>query len=227
MILRFLNWLVALLEGDTNTPIEIPVKTEKPKLVALAKGQIGVDISHHNKSVDLPLLADSVDFIYMKATEGTSFVSSKYEERAIELRTLDVPWGAYHYYKVDSDPLRQANHFLKYVDVTSGLPPVLDIEAINNDFKPKHRADLLKFLAQIEAVTGITPIIYTSFYYARDVIKTDEQFAKYPLWIAWYRPDFAGVKIPKPWTEAKIWQYTEEGRIKGVNGNVDINRVMS
>ena len=205
----------------------VPSTVENDDILPLKKGNIGVDISHHNRNVDLAVLANNVNFIYMKATEGTTFVSSKYESRAKELRTLDIPWGAYHYYKVNSNPIAQAKHFLKYVDANSGLAPVLDIEGIGNNFKPHHTKDLLVFLKHVEAATGLTPIVYTGYYFAKDKIKPTEAFARYPLWIAWYTSDFSRVKVPKPWSSIKIWQHTDKGSIYGVVGGVDVNKVMS
>ncbi|NRA76839.1 MAG: glycoside hydrolase family 25 protein [Pseudoalteromonas sp.] len=215
-------------EPVNQTPT-VPAPEPKPKfkMHEFKKGQIGVDISHHNRRVDLELLAKNVDFIYMKATEGESFVSSKYVERAKKLKEMGtVAWGAYHYYRTNKGPAVQAEHFIKYVDVESGLPPVLDIEAINNNFKPHHRKDLQIFLNLVESKTKIRPIIYTGYYFAKDEFKPTEEFAKYKLWLPWYTSDFGRVKTPKPWDKITIWQYTEHGTIKGVDGNVDINRVV-
>jgi len=212
-------------------PAEKPHKPveQKPvenKTFKFEKGMEGVDISHHVENVNLKQLSDSVDFIYMKATEGTTFVSPTYVSRAKELNTLDIPWGAYHYYRVSSSPEKQAEHFLKYVDANSGIPPVLDIEAINNNFKSHHREDLITFLDIIEKRTGIVPIIYVGYYFARDEIKTNEKFKKYPLWMPWYTSNFSKVKCPEPWDKITIWQYSESGSVNGVRGNVDCNKVV-
>tara|TARA_R110002167_G_scaffold198805_2_gene401916 strand:- start:573 stop:1235 length:663 start_codon:yes stop_codon:yes gene_type:complete len=204
-------------------PVVITPSQPRPRN-PLSPGAKGVDISHHNESVDISVLEKNVDFIYMKATEGINFVSSTYKRRAKQIK---IPWGAYHYYRVKHDPVRQAEHFLKYIDVKSGLPPVLDIEAINNNYKDKHTADILLFLKTIEKETGLTPMIYTSYYYARDVIKPSEEFKRYPLWLAWYTYSFDKVKCPEPWDNIKVWQCSEAARVEGVRGDVDYNKVMS
>lgn len=227
-----MSYFIELFKKDLvpKEPVVITPSVPRSQVPGVLKfGQTGVDISHHNENVNLEVLSHNVDFIYMKATQGIRFVSPKYEARARQLKFIrKVPWGAYHYYEVKQDPVRQAEHFLKYIDVKSGLPPVLDIEEMQNDFKsPKHTSDLLIFLQVIEAHTKITPIIYTSFYFARDVIKTTEHFKRYPLWLAWYTEDFADVKIPAPWDNIKLWQLTETAHVKGVEGKVDFNRVMS
>lgn len=215
-----------------------PTLPSEPTLTVFNKGDVGVDISHHNTVVDLPVLANNVKFIYMKATEGVNFVSKVYAKRSEELKALGVKWGAYHYFRclksndieqINLNAVQQAKHFLKYIDVNSGLPPVLDIEAINNTHYNSrlHTEALLIFLQHIEEVTGITPIIYTNFYFARDKVKFTEDFKRYPLWLAWYTKDLSKVQIPYPWENMKLWQHTELGTIKGVQGKVDLNIVIS
>lgn len=210
----------------TLEPVFVPVPETNTGLFKFKKGMIGVDISHHNRSVDLKVLARNVDFIYMKATEGKTFVSPAYVRRAKELKELDVAWGAYHYYRVQTSPITQANHFLKYVDANSGLPPVLDIEAITNDFMPYHKKNLLTFLRLVETKTKIKPIIYTGYYFAKDEFRPTEEFARYDLWLPWYTSHFSRVRIPKPWSKLTIWQHTEKGEINGVKGKVDLNKIM-
>lgn len=197
-------------------------------LGTLKPGAKGVDISHHNANVDLDELCRNTDFIYMKATEGRTFVSKAYESRAVILRKKDTPWGAYHYYRINADPTAQAKHFCKFKEGWT-LPPVLDIEAISNDgySAAKHTAGLLQFLEYVEKEVGMTPVVYTGFYFARDDIKPTKEFGRYPLWLAWYTQDFSRVKAPWPWQAIKIWQYTEHGRNEGVVGNVDLNKIVS
>lgn len=190
-------------------------------------GMEGVDISHWNDVKDLELVAANSDFIIMKATEGESFLSKTYLSRAEKLKGMDIAWGAYHYYRTNVPWKKQADHFLKYIDVNSGIAPVLDIEKINNKFKNNHTAEILAFLEYMEEKTGLTPIVYTGYYFFKDNIMPREKFKRYPLWIAWYRKDFAGVKCPEPWDNIMLWQYTEHGSIPGINGHVDLNRVMS
>lgn len=78
----------------------------------------------------------------------------------------------------------------------------------------------LAFLNQIEALTGIKPIVYTYVSFANE--NFDMRLADYPLWIAHYNVD-----TPSP---TNVWgnnyvghQYTEHGNIQGISGNVDIN----
>jgi GH25 family lysozyme M1 (1,4-beta-N-acetylmuramidase) len=50
-------------------------------------------------------------------------------------------------------------------------------------------------------------------------------FGKQPLWIAAYvnNPEVVLPKIPNGWTEWKIWQFADKGRIDGYVGDIDLN----
>jgi lysozyme len=46
-----------------------------------------------------------------------------------------------------------------------------------------------------------------------------------PLWVAAYLndPETTLPKIPNGWSEWKIWQFTEKGRVGGYNADIDLN----
>lgn len=79
---------------------------------------------------------------------------------------------------------------------------------------------VLKFIKKFESLCELQLCIYTSPYFANENL--DSRVAKYKCWIAHY-----GVENPMKTT---IWgesyaghQFTESGKIKGINTNVDIN----
>ena len=233
--MKFLNWIISLFKKKKSTvnPVTPPPVIEVPKdipeginlgrLSELKVGAMGVDISHHNKNVDLATLVKNVDFIYMKATEGGAFVSSVYHGRMDTLLKLNARVGAYHYYRTNVNWLVQAQHFVKHI--RGNIAPVLDVEAINNKdfYSARHTVEVLKIVEYVEKMTGYTPIIYGGYYFFRDEVKPSPAFARFPFWISWYTSDYNKVKTPAPWVKPYMWQYTETGTVVGVVGNVDIN----
>lgn len=225
---KIYNWLKNLTSGDKGGIDYPPVEEgqlpdiEMPNgLGSLTPGDHGIDISHHNPSVNLSKVKEGQKFVFMKATEGGSLVSSTYHQRIDQAIQLGIPCGAYHYYRTNVEWEVQARHFLKHAK--GDLPLVLDIEAINNkDFKARHTQDCLKILKLIEKETGKTPIVYTGYYFMRDTVKPSSEWSRYPLWLAWYTSDFSKVKCPAPWTKVNIWQYSEEATVSGV-GKCDAN----
>lgn len=154
----------------------------------------GVDISHH-QTIDFPiemLAARKVDFLYMKASQGTTYVDDKFSRfwaRAGRLpKGQQVHRGAYHFLTA-GDPsvdaaswgTRQAATFLKVFRASNpqsdpyrdtDMPPVMDLEwdrANGNApdrWKGRTPAQIIAmtkaFLAAVAAGTGRRPVIYTA-----------------------------------------------------------------
>lgn len=210
------------IEVKPDIPDQEPIKEDWQRI--LRAGDKGIDISHHNKNVNLALVDQ--DFIFMKATEGSNFISPVYHQRMNEAIKLQKNVGAYHYYRINSDPILQAKHFCKHIK--GNLPPVLDIESINNDgYRDRvHTPQLLKFLEYVEKETGMIPIVYLGYYFCKDFIKPTPEFEKYPLWLAWYTNDESKLKVPSPWKHWTFWQYSETATVDGV-GKCDVNYYLS
>ena len=192
---------------------KVPIKEEvKPISV---KQLHGIDISHHNSKVDFSKVR--ADFIFMKATEGKSFVSPVYKTRMDIAMSKGFSCGAYHYYKPTIDPIEQARHFCKHIK--GDLSPVLDIEDPYID-RIKLIRELGLFLDYVEKETGKIPIIYTGYSYIKDM-NLPNYFSRYPLWLAWYTTADR-VKAPLPWKNWTYWQYSESAMVEGI-GKCDVN----
>ena len=77
----------------------------------------------------------------------------------------------------------------------------------------------LAFLQEVERLTGREPAIYCSASTARD--DYDSRLAPYSLWVAQYgarEPEENGI-----WPTWAGWQYSERGRVDGVEGNIDLD----
>ena len=96
---------------------------------------VGIDVSHHQGKIDwIDLLDESpldtlINFVYCKATEGTTHVDTEWEYNKSQLSDLAVKHGAYHFLNTDSYSIPQAKHFLNHWNPSEfTLPPVLDVE---------------------------------------------------------------------------------------------------
>lgn len=76
---------------------------------------------------------------------------------------------------------------------------------------PQVQTDTWNFLTQTEAFTGITPWLYTGFFYWSTWGTPEAKWLHFPLWEAWYTTNESYVQIPKPWTVKTAWQYTGNG----------------
>lgn len=186
----------------------------------------GFDISHYQKKEDikwdsLTIANDGIhlEFVVMRATMGNKRKDKHFDDFWEIAKEKQLIRGAYHFYRADEDPVMQANNYLESVKLESGdLRPVLDIEKIpRRKSHEKFIEDLKIWLKIVEEKYGEKPIIYTYYYYYRDNLKGE--FDDYPLWLANYN----NVLTPSPNDNWEMWQFTENGIVKGINTKVDLN----
>jgi len=184
----------------------------------------GIDVSHHQGHIDWEKLnngnigGEPVVFAFVKATEGRTLIDENFNENFYQAREAGLMRGAYHYFIPDTYAGKQAEHFIRQVQLEDGdLPPVLDIEETGNLSINQLRKSALTWLRTIEKRYGVKPIIYTSYKFKLAYLDTKE-FEEYPYWIAHYYVQ--NLKYEGKW---KFWQHTDVGRLPGIKGNVDFN----
>lgn len=181
----------------------------------------GIDISHYQGQVDWERLTENssvkISFVFCKATEGTSLLDKRWKENYRELRKHKTPVGAYHFFKPKKDATEQARFFLKnYQPKQNDLPPVLDVEEESSS-PVQLRNDVKEWMDVVKAKTGRQPIIYTNYFMFTTIF--EPYFKEYTFWIANYSD------IPERMKDDRIqyWQYTDQGMVPGIEGNVDLN----
>jgi len=183
----------------------------------------GIDVSHHQGRLDWQSIAEDslVQFVYIKATEGTSMQDKRFKENANGARMNGIKVGAYHVLSLTSSPETQVENFCKTVSRSDiDLIPALDIEEIKT--KSKHSDRLLDYAIRIsklmESIFGRKPLIYTSQAVYNHYLHPT--FENHYLWIAAY-----GRRCPtlKGNTRTNIWQYSERGRVGNSTKHVDLN----
>lgn len=186
----------------------------------------GVDISGYQVDVDMKKLAEQgVQFAYIKATEGSSFVDNYFESNWRNAAEAGILAGAYHYFSFNVDGESQAENYMTSVgdDLHGRLIPAVDLELGENTARPKKDelvAELKVFNAAIEAKYGVKPLIYAQkdFY---DTYLADD-FADYPRWVR-------SVYYPASWENGDdwlVWQYKDRGELEGYSGGekyIDLN----
>jgi lysozyme len=184
----------------------------------------GIDISHYQERIDWSRVRNAqikgqpLRFVIIKATEGISIIDENFIDNFYQARQNDLIRGAYHFFTPDEDPVRQARFFIKQVKLETGdLPPVLDVEKAGNLSTKQLRKAVHTWLDVIEKHYGIKPIIYTGYSFKLKYLN-DGTFDAYPYWIAHYYVE--QLQYKGQWS---FWQYTDMGRIDGINGSVDCN----
>lgn len=187
----------------------------------------GIDLSHHNGRMDFERLSKAdtdVEFVYLKATEGTDYVDPEFVAAATACRRYGIPAGAYHFFRYDTDGELQALNFMQALRGRHfQLPPAIDVEDWGN---PDGHATA-KIVERLRALTehllseGYTPVIYTNSDGYRRFIKGN--FDHLPLWIASF--DFPPLEDDPENSRWSLWQYSHRGSVPGIFSSVDLNVV--
>jgi len=185
----------------------------------------GIDVSHHQGTIDWKKIFQNrqldtlLNFVYCKATEGTTFIDEEWVKNRESLNELGIRNGAYHFFNPNTDPIKQAEHFIsiwKPRDID--LPPMLDVEIENNENNDATlKKSMYKWLMYVEKKTGHHPIIYTQDNFF--IKKFKNEFLNYNFWIASY------TKKPMLLNYKRIvhWQYSKSGEVPGISEKVDLN----
>lgn len=181
----------------------------------------GIDLSHYQGEVDWEELAyaGGHDFVFIKATEGRSLQDKNFSHNWESAAQAGLRRGAYHFFRPGVSPEDQASLFIATVDLQPGdFPPVLDVEKSGNLSADQLVTAINTWTEIVQLRYGVPPIIYTgqNFYNRFLAGKIDD----YPLWLARYDRKQPVTACGRPY---QFWQYSDEGKSKGVMGAVDKN----
>ncbi|MBJ7654846.1 GH25 family lysozyme [Weissella confusa] len=187
----------------------------------------GIDISNWQAGINLS--AVPADFVIIKATEGTTYVSPEADTQYQGAKSTGRLLGVYHL-ATGAGAEAEAKFFLSNVQGYLGEAVLfLDWEgAVVTQGVSYAKA----FLDYVYQQTGIRPLIYMS----KSVTSSYDWStvsANYGLWVAQYADSNPTGYQDNPWTDDKgygswsapaIFQYASTGRLSGYNGNLDLDK---
>ncbi|MEK4535638.1 GH25 family lysozyme [Peribacillus sp. FSL K6-1552] len=179
----------------------------------------GIDVSHWQGAINWGKVAkDGVKFVFIKATEGTSYFKLSYfKDNVPKALAAGLKVGAYHYAKFATvtEAKSEAAYFLGSIR-SFGLnyPAVLDLEENKKGANKKILTDAaIAFLEAIEDA-GHTAMLYTGKSFLENHLD-ESRLKKYALWIPRYNSTLG--------RSADIWQHSDSGKINGISTKVDLN----
>jgi lysozyme len=201
----------------------------RKRLAALPKPGTLIDVSVHQGTIDYAdVKAAGIDGVYIKATEGEDFIDSRFASNVRNARAAGLKVGAYHFLRPRvraGGAAAEVSDFvtqLKRLDLLApgNLRPVLDVESTTLSAAATriYASDAISALRQ---QTDVKPIFYT--FPGFMAAWPDDFKDRADLWIAHYETEKP--IIPAPWNRYVAWQWTSKGRVAGVSGDVDKNRV--
>ena len=189
----------------------------------------GIDVSKNNGEIDWKKVKESgVEFAMIRCGYGSNITSqddSRWLENAKGCEAVGIPYGVYLYSYADTKAkaVSEANHVLRLLKGRKITYPVyLDMEdaSVFSKTTVKTRALIAKtFCSRIKAA-GYKASVYSDKYNFEKEL-TDPVFDTLGRWVAHYSRQcgYSGTY--------QIWQATNKGRVSGINGDVDIDYLIS
>lgn len=185
----------------------------------------GIDVSRFQGAIDWQKVKDSgVVYAYIQISRSVTDLDAKFEYNWRRAKEVGILRGAYQRFQPDQDVALQAQIFLdKLGPYEEGdLPPMLDVEDDGGLTGPQIANRVTQWMDRVEPVVGVTPLIYTGFYFWRDQVGGAD-LSRHPLWIANYGATCP--LVPQAWTKWTLHQYSSTATIPGITENtVDVNK---
>lgn len=200
---------------------------------ALGVGLVrGIDVSHHNGVIDWQAVAASgVKFAWVKCTQNDGYADPMFGANVAAARKVGILCGAYHFAVAErNDAPQEVAWFLRCCgSLQLDLPPVLDLESNPGDLTAAQLcawADEWRRL--VHEATGGDPLLYTGLSFLIDRMGGGRALAPgWRLWVARYNGAADPCTAPYPnlgaFDRYTVWQYTQNGRVPGIGGDVDLD----
>jgi lysozyme len=181
-----------------------------------------IDISHWQPTPDFAevKLGGTIGVI-LKATEGTSYQDPTLYERASAAKKVGLLTSTYHFMRPGAI-YQQMEWYLNVVDPVYGERLCLDHE--DSGVSLADLCDAVDYLLSERPDLQVT-------IYSGHVIKEqlgnayNDYLAKNTsLWIAHYTSASEPIWPSKTWPQWSLWQHTDKGSVRGIEGYVDANR---
>jgi len=178
----------------------------------------GIDVSHHNGEIKWEEVPD-VMFVYIKATEGATYVDPMYRRNIKGAKAKKLRVGAYHYFRTTSSVQKQFENYKQHVRKEDiDLIPMVDVEECRNWSTKQFQDSLILFIQLVKSHYGKAPMIYSvNTFYNRYCAP---RFDNYHLMIGRYGDEEPFIKGRGTYT---IWQKSQTGKLTGIPKNVDID----
>lgn len=179
-----------------------------------------IDVSHHQGKIDWEVVAQNLeaDFVYVKATEGASYIDPRFRENIEGASRVGYKVGVYHFFRMTSSAHDQFNNFIRAVgQYNQDVLPMVDVETRDGKRVKEVRDSLKVFIGLIKEHYGVAPMIYATNRSYNEILAPE--FNAYHLYIGRYGKNAPVIKGQGHYT---IWQYTESARVKGIPKPVDM-----
>jgi len=202
-------------------------------LLQNVKSYAGVDVSAFQGNIDWKKVKQSgIDFAIIRlgyrGYESGKLVEDEYARANLKnAKEAGLKIGAYFFSHALS--IKETDQEIQFMLSILGnteleMPIVLDWEIPANTARTRNMdartlTDIQRhFCGQMQS-QGYQPMIYFNWHQSEHLYVLHE-LEDYPFWLALYQD-----RMTYPW-KVEMWQYSDKGRVPGINGNVDLNVYM-
>lgn len=180
----------------------------------------GIDVSTWQGNIDWnKVKADKIEFAIVRGGYGTSGKDGKFEQNYKNAKAAGVPIGVYHYSyaKTIQESKKEANFCISYLEGKKFEYPIafdIEDESQLNLSSDKLTSVVKAFCSEVQKA-GYYVCIYSNLHWLKNRLNMSD--LNYDIWLAQWtsKPTYGG--------SIGIWQYTDKGKVKGINGNVDMD----
>lgn len=182
-----------------------------------------IDVSEHQGVINwAEVKKNGIDYAILRAGFGRTSVDQTdetFESNYKNAKAAGLKLGVYWYSYADSteDAKREAEACLTVLKGKKlDLPVFYDME---ESFQTAYGKSMLTNMAKMFCETikagGFTPGVYANLTWFENYLDYNSLKKLYPIWLAQYHTEAQ--------LDCDIWQYSSEGAVPGVSGDVDMN----
>ena len=187
-----------------------------------------VDLSHHNGDINFEILKENISGAILRAGYGNGNLDRKFREYASECNRLNIPIGIYwfSYAYTQGMAIQEAESCAEIIkDFKVDMPVFFDWEQDSWDNAVKRGVSptqgLITALNRVFCETIQARGYAPGFYYNEEYRKRYLDMSELPFyrWHARYKESISVV--------CDLWQYASDGSMPGINGRVDMNKLIT
>ena len=194
------------------------------------ESRLGIDVSAHQQEIDWEQVAQAgIEFVMLRVGyrgyESGDLVQDAFaQSNYAGAKAAGLEVGVYFFSQAVTaeEAVEEAGFLLDAIsewDVT--LPVVYDWEYIGwdartGDADKRTVTDCTIAFCETVKAAGYAPMVYFNRHQAQDFLHLEE-LTDYPFWLALYSD-----RMTYPY-RVQMWQYTQTGKVPGIDGDVDIN----
>jgi len=192
---------------------------------AMEVGGMIADLSKYQGDIDWGQAFSSLDFAILRSSVGVK-KDERYDEYVSGCKRYNVPFHAYHYIKA-TDEAEARNEAKVMAEATAGTSPLFYVIDAEYDGIKADRARAICEAFEEGLRHYIGSGIRVAVYIGHHLYKSWAlDYGRYAyVWIPRYGSNDGKPQTP-PDYPCDLWQYTSKGKLPGVSGNVDLNKLM-